>query len=90
MSTTKEQGMATYNPSTFHTPSECQGQMILVSYALDDELEVIVARSENWNTQTTSYTAYSYPVAGVEEWSPWNSVPELGPEIGPCAITERL
>ncbi len=74
-----------YSPSYFTTSPECQGQMMLVSYAIDSEQGVIIARSENQSTRATSYTAYSCPESVV--WDPWNSAPELGAEIGPCVIT---
>ena len=80
--------MNTYSVEKFTTPPENQGQIVTVSYALADDTEIIIVRTHDASDNTTEYWAYELP-EDYKIWDPWNGVPELGDEIGPCTIKEE-
>ena len=79
--------MITYYPTTkFVTPPENQGQIVIVSYALDADAEVIIKRTHDASNNSIRFDAYSYPDDDSGEWTPWNESPELGTHLGQCKI----
>jgi len=84
--TTIDRIIQTYHPDGFVTPPGNQGQIVDVSYGLDNDAEVIVVRTYDASDRTTIYTAYRYPTDDDGSWAPWNGAPELGDEIGPCFV----
>jgi len=81
--------MKTYQPTSPHfiTPPECQGQMIVISYAIDADAEVIIECTCDRSTGSVSYVAYSYP-DDLGSWAPQNGAPELGECRGECRIRD--
>lgn len=73
----------TYDPDYFVTPPENQGQIVEVSYGADWEQRVIVVRTHDSSDRTITYRAFN---AATDRFEPWNEVPELGDEIGPCNV----
>lgn len=74
----------------FITPPECQGQIVVVSYAPGDidEEGYIIERQHDRSDGSTQYAAYRYPARGAFE--PWNDVPNLGRFAGKVRVVERV
>ena len=79
--------MRTYTPTDkWITPPENQGQMVLFSYNLDSDAEVILVSIRNLSERTQEYHAYEHPVNDSGDWTPWCRAPRLGQSLGACDI----
>lgn len=65
----------------FHTPPECRGQTVEVSYGAANE--TIYKRCTDRSDQSVLVTAYRAPAGWCEgEFEPWNTIPRTGRRIG--------
>ena len=76
-----------YSPGEFITPPENQGQIVTVSYALDDTAFAVIEKIHDAADNTTIYIAYEYPDVLYLFFQPWNNAPNLGKKIGECSIS---
>lgn len=63
---------------TMHTPPECQGQIVTVSYGSDCE-SYYYRRTEDRSDRTVTWERADMGDAGLEEgdWQPWNREPAI-------------
>lgn len=63
-----------------HTPPECQGQIVEVSYGCSPTY--IYERSYDRSDRTVRITAYEHPDTDDADFDPWNGTPDTGDMVG--------
>lgn len=76
--------LADLDTLAWHTPPECQGQIILTSYAVDPERGLLLSREVDQSYPRSDARRVVYYAMGAENfdglWDPWNGAPDFGPD----------